>query len=463
MFKVLLIITFMVTYQVALTEGFLVECPVNREQSIGNVSVMSVLETFYKDLIFVQACTESRQERRYSDLVGEISEMATNPEWEITSAIRAYRMFSGLIKALQEDRFETADRLINENGGQYFIRDWVENYFYYFQAEVRRMTDDSEEAAKAALWSYLERKNSAGISMNQLERLDGLLALQKISLFNLGLDRLYGLEKGADLQLLRIVHFMFKDELAPLERISFAIFDRLFRESPEMIGSSAPLNTSTGAHAAEGVGPSLDDFTGQSVARATVESVLCEFAQKFDIIAEAEAPSIPDYSIVIDQLRRIDAELAQELEDRVVQYIDTDIDHVRKTVTDMWREYHSSPYRRENTKGIFLAYFHIELNFLLSEYGCNVWELDALRFANDLILHDLRRKNEGLSLDKMAELWAKIVLHWLKCFHERVKLAYELDGSENEQQLREKRSQLGDSCDRTLPDSIILRRNPLGH
>lgn len=451
----LLYIIIALTCQVTISHGFLDDCPIDREQRIGDVPVVCVLEKFRKDLLYVQAMTELRRSRDYKDLVDEMSEMATDPDRETISAARAYGLFSEVMRALEENRIRDADSLIFENGSESFIDDWILTYFYFFEAEAKRLLGEFEEAAKSVLTSFLERRNSRGISLNQLERLDGLLTLQKVHQFNKDVDRLYGLRDSPNYQLLRFVHLTTKDLLTELHEARRVIFDRLFHTQPRIDTSLSGAFIDT-FHLMKRLDLSLDDFRGQSVPITSAESILCEFAQKMNILVDSQNMTASDYSAVINQLRRLDPHLAQEFEDRVIDNIATNITLAREIVGSMWDDYYSADYDQGDIKAIFVAYFQIELKHLQSAEGCNIWALDSLNFVN-FILRDLRNDNDGLSLDKLAELEAKITLHHINCFHERVKLVYELDGGESEQELMVKRTQLGDSCVRKLPESELLQ------
>lgn len=160
-----------------------------------------------------------------------------------------------------------------------------------------------------------------------------------------------------------------------------------------------------------------------------VESILCEFGQKFNILVQVEF-SRPDFSGVMDQMRRTDARLAQEFDGNIMKYIQTGTGRAKESVRQMWAEYLSATHELDRTRAIFLAYFHIELNFLRSGIGCNIWKLDSLRTAFDLLILKARNDYRGLSIDKLAELGARIEMHYLSCFHVRLKLAYGLDESE---------------------------------
>lgn len=449
------------TYQIIVTDCFLDDCSIDQWQLVDSVPIADTLEAFYKGLKFVEACTEFNQSRQYEAIYDNICTLATDPDSKTIDMnyVPAYVLFSEVVDYLEGDQFREATTRLNHDDDGSFASDWIVSYFYFLKAEIKRLTGEIDEATQALLAAFLERKNSRGVSMNHLERLDGLLMLQKVSQFNQAIDKFYGVKESPGHQLLELVDLLFKDETAPLDELSTLISDRLFRTKPTISSSGIPISYGVRRASAD-----LDDFSGHSVSIALVKSILCEFAHKLAALGVSSADeqrSMPDYSSVMDQLRRLDTDFATELERRVVRHIDTDLDTAAHSARHMWLDMINNPYfdhdharlifiDNDYVRSIFVGYFNMELYHRRS--GCNLQKLHSLH--KDLVaLKGLRQEHEGVSLGKMAELEARLVLHWLRCFQERLKLAYELDGDENEQQLQAKRSELGASIERILPDS----------
>lgn len=424
--------------------AFLDDCPIDREHRLGDVLVLDVLESFYKDLIFVQACTELQQSLEYEALLREMKQSHTTPLDGANGPADQYSFVTYLLRLLATNHLFAVNKLINETWGSGRIRGWISTYFQYIDAEVKSSLGEYDEALEAIIYAFGRRRKFRGVSMNRLERFDGLLALQKVSEFNRDIDSLYGLKRNRDHQLLSLVHLIMKEELEPLNKI---------RNSLDA-SSSAPTTGSNHSNAETHDEQGADaNFIGNGISKAQVESILCEFAEKFGVLG-AEETSIPHYREVMDQVRLLDANLAQELEVKVMQYIDIDINSAKIAMADVWREYGGLENQNETGK-IFLFYLLIELDYLQSEHGCSINKLGAMQRFYSVIVRE-RREHRGISIGMLTQLGAKMVLHWLKCFHERVKVAYELDGSEDEQQLEAKRSVLGTSLERTLPASDLF-------
>lgn len=451
-----------VTCQLTIAAGFLDDCPVDGNVQIDELPVRSILETFYRDLKFVRSSTGSRQLHNFAGLEAEIEDImnedivndhSEDPTLEHTLD-EAKRLFTEVIRLLDERNFTEAKALLKRSKSDLYSSGWKMTYFEYLQAESYKLAGNNEEASESVLLTYIERHISRGISMNELERLDGLLALQKVSQFNRHVDRLYGLRESPNYQLLLLAHSLFKDEIEPLSKIRSAIFDRsVWTASPKHPSGSD--SSTTPIRDVQRVDPDLDEFDGQSVADTSAESILCEFARKLSTLA----PTL-DNGDVLGQLKELDASFAEELDDKVVKLIDTDIESAKGVVCGMWVDMiYQTPSEGDAIRASFVGYFYMEV-YRRSMGRCNLWSLNFLQEDMDTIKW-LRQHYKGVSLGKLAELEAKFVAQWLICFHERVRLAYELDGNEDEQQLDTRRSRWGASIRRTLPESDMLRAEEL--
>lgn len=460
--EMLTILAITAALQLAPVAGdFLDECPIDRYLRVENELVMDVLRTFAKDLAFVQAGTQIREARNYSDLRHEMHDGEPLPP----DMIEVRRFFDDAVDLLGQDRVDQAKSLLMDRNRPAYVQT-EGTYWPYLQAEVERLLGNNTGAASAIVSLFLARTAATGVSINQLERLDGLVALQKVSVFNQDVNKLHGLARDVDADLLTLVRMVTRGELKPLKHLRAAVSGGMLREPRlPLTGFPVPI-TSVGpprpTDSRRRVGPALDDFTGQSVSYGQVEAILCEFAQVLFILdistLNEDAPE-DDYGAVIAQVRQMDATLADTLQEDVVPYIHADPEGARQRRIRFWRRRDETQPRPDDylgsTEWVFREYFRLE-HIRRTDGRCDARSLQSLQDGVKDI-RDIRELVSGLSLDKIIELEAKVVLLWMKCFHARVRAAYELDGTEDEQRLAEKRARLG-TCRRLPDDSIIEER-----
>lgn len=441
-------------------DGFLDDCPVDAELRFGRDRVVDILHAFYKDLVFVRASTAARQvAREYSDLARQMFsgyELDADPSLD-----ELYRYFARVVYLLRSNRVKEAEGVLKS---QIFYDDVHRGrdstYLKYLQAETNRLLGNNEEAASCVLSAYLRRADYDGIAVNDLARLDGLVALQRVSQFNLDLDRSYGLIRSPDYKLLSLLHLLVGAEIGPLSEVRWTILDRLYNTDPSvgqllMAGISAASEPSTDMHRSDRL---LDELNVQSVSNSSVEGILCELARKLQVLGVSRRDETPaDHSEVIDQLRQMDPSFADELASMVVANVEPDFDQAQRNAREIWTHmWCRSPQNDREFQEIFACYFSVELNRQLGNV-CNLWTLSDLH--EDLAsLKYSRRTFEGVSLGKLVELEGKVVLLWLKCFHERVKLAYGLSGGEDDRQREQRRAEFGGDCERVLPRSVLMER-----
>lgn len=454
----------MITVALQLTTiqgGLLDDCGIDSEQRVDNDLVIDVLEDFYKDLIFVQASTETRQDRNYSGLTQEIH---NNYGLESLPWIsdNVYQFFYWIIHLLRQNRIEDAKSELSTLRSYDYVDGGKEmSYLCYLEAEANRLLGENPAASSSVLSAYLERREAPGVTLNELERLDGLISLQKVSEFSLNVDRYYGVGRSPDYHLLSILNSTLGSEMAPLNEIRFTALDRLYDTSPR-IETAADASTSEGREAAvfadmQRVNPELDDFSGRSVSHASTKEILCEFAHKLHILGvSSRKDTSADHRAVIEQLRRIDPNFAERLNARVVAFLPTNLELAKENLRGIWtNDLRLARYNR--IQQLFTRYFTAELHRLKMGDGCSLDDLNDLH-DNFVTTKHVRKMYLGVSIARLIDLEARVALLWLKCFHERVKLAYDLAGNENEQQLEAKRVQLGTGRNRIIPDSIIFRR-----
>lgn len=435
-----------VAFQSVLASEFLDKCPIDLERRVDSVLLVDVLGTFYKDVVFVRAITESRQACNYKKLSEQVRYEHREQSDPIISE-NVYQTLNWIIDLLERKRVNEARFELNALKSFECVRDGREmTYLKYIEAELYRLAGDIGQACSSVLYAFMEREQSEGVSLDLLERLDGLIALQKVSQFNQDVDMFYGLMSSPNYKRLSLVHMILKDETMPLHKLRFRILYRLYETKPTLGSSYETPRTD----------PDQDDFSGQSMSGASAEDILCEFAQKLYILGVSSEEDTPaNYSDVMNQLRQLDVDFANELNERVVTKIEAELESVKDVASEMATDFeHSSPRLGNEIQEIFALYFSLELH-RRSEECCNLWQLDNLLEGFNR-LRSSRYTYAGVSLGKIIELEAKIVLLWLACFHERVKLVFELEGNENEQQLAEKLDRFG-TCNKTIPDSSLVQ------
>lgn len=414
------------------------DCPIDNDALVG------VLDTFYKDLSFAKVVTESRQRRDYKDLLEEIRNVVR------PGPVRD-RIVRGVME-LSNDYWLQFTRTLYGHRNMINADDQAQSYSNFLFAEFTRLRGSTDSFYIKGV--IKARQKHTGVSVNQLERLDGMVVLQILCKFNHDVDRSYGLWGSPDYQLLSLLHPLLGHETQPLCDLRSAVLDRLFNTDPRF--GYTPMNTSdTVPEALHRDECHLNDLSGQSVSKASIKAILCEFAHKLSILEvdPVDDGTVSDYSSFIDEVREFDADFADKLLEDVVKFIDVDVAKGLDNVNAIRRSLDESDHSK--SKGIFLTYIEVELKLKLRE-RCN---LDLLSWVGDElhVIRYLRQTRVGVSLGNIMKLTARFACLQLRCFHKRVKWAYRLDGTENEQQLEEKRAEFGTS-QRILPpfDSVHL-------
>lgn len=438
--------------------GFLEDCPIDRDLRVDNDQVIAVLENFYNDLKYVRAVTESRHERDYSSQLGELP--------AIVSSGAQQRQIEQMVQMLSSGNFEEAYR--RSNTIFWDIRDSlpVRSYLHYFKAEAQRLMGYASTASAQVLDAINVRQRSTGVSVNELERLDGLVTLQRVSQFNQEVDSSYGLRTSPNMRLLSLIHSVLRDDMSPLLRVRAVTLSR-FLESSTMPAHAWPA-MSDGLHR---VDPERDNFRGQTVPERSAEAVLCEFAQKLSTLGAASyggAP--PDYSHLVEQVAHLDAAFAHRFVDQVVRPVENNEGRLAmRNVVGFWTMLnaagpaaapsrrtpagsapHSSRYEHGKALETYAKYFRVEI---YRRQADRCMYLKVIEMLLDRI-KDARQARTGVSLDKILELEAKVVFMSLDCFRRRVRSAYQLDGGESEQQLRTRWADMGPS-DRIFPPTDL--------
>lgn len=467
---VLLLITVALLQSAPQANGFLDDCPFDRDQKIDNTSVIGVLKNFYNDLVFVEAITESRQDRNYSNLLAELA--------LIVSPGARHRQIEQMAQMLIMGHFEEAARRSNTIFWDQRDLLSVRSYLHYFKAEALRLRGFPADASSQVLDAIQVRQRSTGVSLNDLEKLDGLITLHRVSQFNKEVDYSYCLRPSPNFELLMKIHSILKDELSPLNTIRSAVLSRLPAIPVSCADNSLTAHSSEReSTSADGTrtmnqlpreDPDQDDFRGQSLPKKSAEGILCEFALKLSILGSSSPDGTEDkpleYSNLVIQLTNLDAAFAKVFYENVVRLVENNQEATAmRNVVSFWSMLHSSgprnqsdpftyPHLSQYEHGKMLEtyakYFRAEIYRRLRDHCKYLKQIEMLldRIKND------RRERKGVSLDKILELEGKIVVMSLNCFHERIRSAYRLLGDEDEQQLDAKRDEFG-SGDMYFPES----------
>lgn len=417
-------------------------------QRIDDDQVVYVLRTFYNDLEFVRAITESRQSSGYDELIEEVEGAIRSPDVRDQVQRGAAELFSGNWFGFTRTFSYNWESICSDVQGQ--------SYCYYLTSELNRLRGSTNTyLLKNAMRT---RQRYKGVSINELARLDGLIVLQIASQFNHQVDWLYGIRQSPNFELLSSVHTVLKDESTPFNDIRSAILERLFR-TPPLIGIVGK-DSSSGAvlDFMQRTDPHIDNFRNQgpTIARASVKGILYELAERLSILGvspleETDFTAASDYSPVIDQAKRIDTDFARELRENVVDIFDQDPMRAIENVEALLRALDG--FGNSKSKQSFLKYFEVELR-RRSTKKCNMDTLSEIEMGL-VELDNSRRSSKGVSLGNIVELKGKVVFLQLKCFHARLKLTFKLSGYDTEQQLKAKRTQFG-SSDRLLPVSDLV-------
>lgn len=411
--------------------GFLDDCPtIDMTHRLGGELVVDVLKTFYDDLVFVGTATETCQRRDYRQVIAEMTG-STEPD----------PFLKNIARLLSEDRFEDAVIMLSGNPNQWYAGDPRKRTFLsYFQAETNRLLNLDGKAFEYVQRAVADRKLSEGVSVNVLERLNSLIALKGVSRFNRDVDRVHGLIESPNYEQLPLLHSYFKNHLNPFAVIRSTIADKF-----SGIISAQPGDVKR-------ADPDLDEFDGQSVAKTSVDGMLCEFARKLNILGVSHRNARPlsqDHNYVLGQIEELDYAFGFDLR-TIVNIFGSNATRARDALYHIWR---SAPLKE--SKEVFVRYFDIEFD-RQSKGSCYL--LYKMQQGIKTI-RNLREDCEGLGLGSLLDLEAKVLFRWMNCVHQRLRLFYRLEGNEDEQQLEAKRAQFGGG-DRKLPEVELPGFNP---
>lgn len=408
--------------------GYLEDCPVDRGQRIGNDLVTAVLGHYHRDMIFVGAVGMLKQHRDYRRIISETTLFGLSEETR--SQLRsAAQLLAG--DHCQEaidmcDRWDREWNIVQENKPAL-------SFLHYFRAEAYRLIDDVQQASEYITEATLCRGETKGISYNELERVNGLIVLQRVLRFNRDIDKMFGLIKGPNTNLLKSSYWLSQVSTDPTSRQEQSGYTR--------------------------VRPSLDDITGHSVSEQAIKSILCEFAQKLAIVESSFSSGRrvgTDYRSISGEMVKVDPQFAAEL-DRAVQdpqhswmaaekIINSNWDALMRTrLKDPSATNFESRKEQLNTWQTYSKY--LKANVLISN---DDW--DSLSQA-DLLLSEIkaiRHDHKGVSLGRLATLEGHIVFKTIKSFHRKIQYIYHLNGRETQEELEGKKNILG-AQERVIP------------
>lgn len=423
--------------------GALDDCPTPDDDADR---LLVTLKTFYDDLVFVKAVTETRRSRDYSWLIAEMRRQIASRKLQL---------------AIERAEHELLHRDWNRFSRALFIRadDWAcrhamqgRSYFNYLEAEAHRLMGDDQWAINYIQYAIGVRHQFTGVSINELFKLHGLVELQIVAHFNKAVDRLYGLKQSPNMRLLSALHAVLRHQTEPLDELRSAALDRLYRTAPAIELRPGTGDQDLRSDNMTRLDPHVDDISGQSVSGEAVDAILCEFAQKLSTLGlsspqYAAATGGDHFDDVLEQLARLDADFAAELNAQVVSVSKTDPQAALSNVETICKQIRQS-LGYFNFRETFARYLRAEL-YLSSEQSCHAAAIRSMQCDLDAIKY-ARMTRPGVSIGKIVELEGRIVYQLLGCFHRRLKWAYELDGTEDADQLEAKRDELG-TCERKLP------------
>lgn len=450
---------FAITFFLSLTSvngDFLDDCPIDRGQRIGDDLVIDVLKAFYEDLVFLGAANDSPQARNYTRLIEAIRNIFPA---QMSSFLR--REIVHRLGLLESGRYAQA---IGGHRSIYWdLRNMFEvrSYLHYFIAEALRMLGNTLEAMRQVLDAVNARHRSRGIPVNDLEKTEGLVTLQRVSDFNRRVDWSYGLSSSPNYQVLSLVQLLSRDELIPIRVFRIAVKHRLSGTSPT-IGPSGSSNETLTTEDTQRIDPNLDDFSADSVLEAQARGILCEFARKLNILGSSSSSHMAmDHSRVMNQLRMLVPDFASGFYELIVRNIEENEDQLAlQSAQRFWSILQQPGSTTVNLTSadrheaalmieIFAMYFEVLIHLRSRERCAQLVNRIETLFT---MITDARLRLRGLSLDKIVQLEGRIVFIWLKCFHKRVQLAYDLDGTDDKQQHAAKLAEFGGS-DRIIPQS----------
>lgn len=402
--------------------GYLEDCPIDRKQRIGNDWVVGVLGQFHQDLRFVGAVTELKQLRDYRRVV-----QGARKQLRDVAVLLASKNY--------QEAIERCDRLDREwNGAQENESD--KTYLHYFRAEAYRLMGDVHQASEHITEATRRRETAVGVSFNDLERLDGLITLQRVLKFNYDIDKMFGLLKGPNTNLLKSSYWLSQVSTDPMSRQDQSAGYTRIRSD-------------------------LDDLSGRSASEGVTKSILCEFAQKLAIVESSfnSGKKIrTDYASVLEEIGEVDPKFASLLEQNVdnPQYAWI---VAEKIIDSDWTTTLRMKLKEPSTSGSHFEYRKEQLNTwqTYAKYleagafiGHDDWQ--SLSRTDKLLseIKNIRREHNGVSLGKLATMEGHVVFKSMKSFHEKIRHIYRLSGREDAKELEAKRTYFG-TGDRVIP------------
>lgn len=274
-------------------------------------------------------------------------------------------------------------------------------------------------------------------------RADALDVLKLVHKYVLEVDKTYNVRKSPDYDMLSELHNRIQWWMAPLNVIRKEISNRLETEYTPVEG--------------ERVSPALQIYRGQDpVDKDAVESILCEFVRKMEILVPdgprwrpptAEQVSEPgeikktsffskmfgrnaksanedDYSDIVFELNSMDAEYANLINLRVVKFMQSNPKKAYANVNNenlelTKQELHSSD-GTPSYKQVYTQWLRAEV---IRSSLANSCDADSLRIMMSDVasVRSIRETLQGVALGRLLELETKVLLPVIKCFHRRLR------------------------------------------
>lgn len=467
---------------------------------VNNELVALVLDDFYRNLTFVGVCTESKQDRDYGrfirqmrgvlgqeELQGRVEDVVIMLErGQFKEAIDRCDMDESTWRpridfGSREDVLGCSSRFCpGVAGGSNYAEGFgsaeldkrdisiFRTYLSSLRAEAFRLMGDIVRASGQVSEATFRRQQSAGVSINDLERLNALIVLAKVSEYNQEIDKFFDIERGPNFEQLRGYRSNFTRpltdplhkkvavqsnaqlrELATTRRERLAGYRRMLSESRqaqyielEILDDDEIERRMPRAFVYQRVDPEQDDFRGQTVAKSSAKGILSEFAQKLVIIG---ANSQTDYTDVLNEMQEMDRDLIESLQKQVEDHGESTTDSLQ-VASKLWKLHTEAMQTYEK-------YFRADI-YSRSRRNCNLLRQISLLLDQ---IKKIRENHKGLSADKIFALEGKLLLSSIICTLKRMQFIYKLDGSEGQDEL-EARLAAAD-CEKELPvgrfDTVI--------
>lgn len=389
---------------------------------LSHEQMRDILDKVNKDLSFLQVVRDPDQ-CNYNQIMDEIQN-------SLEPNLFLHRSVSGRIES--PDRFEEVVKLLergdsseaigmsvkiakalNNCEGCLWNEVWVktaQSYLHYLIAEAQRKLGNHKSSLYHLMEATFVRQTAKGISVDELEKLNALIALQRVAKFNQDVNEL-GAGDSDDCYANEAA-----DQMHPYHDVSTRI--------------------------------SSQDFDGQCVASQVVNSILVQFEENLRILdlSSDRSDSVLVKELTSDQVERLEKLLTERSAQKL-------LDGTSSDAIELWQQFYSvnidpklfkshpnSDEQRQRWTTDLIDYLKAEVYHRSND--CN-------RVLSSEVMLDRikqsRRMRDGLPLNKLLQLEGRIVLKTLICLIRSTETIYQLDEQGDKQRWDSKRSILGGS------------------